>query len=92
MEARALSPRAARSCVNVDPRKGKEKKAKGKEEEEEEWEQPKGKAGRAVFLILKSVSAPVVARAPLLIVSPRTAAGAKPSSRSSSSSESLPRS
>ena len=40
MEARALSPRAARSCVNVDPRKGKERK---------EWEQPKGTGRREVL-------------------------------------------
>ena len=58
MEARALSPRAARSCVIVDPRKGKERMGAA----ERNWP-PES------FRILKSARAPIAAHAPLLIVS-----------------------
>ena len=55
MEARALSPRAARSCVIVDPWKGKENGSSRKE-----------LAAEKFCRILKSACAPAAARAPLL--------------------------
>ena len=56
MEARALSPRADRSCVIVDQRKEKEK-----------WEQPKGTGRREVLPDIKIRSRAILARTPLLI-------------------------
>ena len=58
MEARALSPRAARSCVIDDPWKGKEKNGSSRKE----------LAAEKFCRILKSACAPAAARAPLLIV------------------------
>jgi len=81
MEARALLPRADRSCVIVDQRKGKE-----------EWEQPKGTGRREVLPDIKiRLRACRRARSATRSATYRSPAKRIEPSRTSSSSEMLPR-